>query len=248
MNTLISVKDLIATYRPEDLIASANNYFVNVDRRSLLRKPFTDQSEVSELLLTLTHVMRGLDLPPGSTILDFGAGSCWTSMILAQFGYRVIALDVSLVALEIGRELMGKQTTDFEHPVEFLCFDGTTVDLADASIDGVCCISAFHHVPNPDHIIREFARVLRPWGVVGMSEPGPNHSKTPQSQEEMRNHAVVENDVDIHQIWAVGQQAGFTSLELDLFYPIRFSRPLLDTRPICPALPRWTLRIGCGVS
>jgi hypothetical protein len=33
----------------------------------------------------------------------------------------------------------------------------------------------------------------------------------------MRNHGVVENDIDIHEIWRIAQPAGFTELKLGVF-------------------------------
>jgi 2-polyprenyl-3-methyl-5-hydroxy-6-metoxy-1,4-benzoquinol methylase len=44
-------------------------------------------------------------------ILDFGAGSCWSSRYLTQLGLEVIALDVSASVLKIGQELFAR------HPV-----------------------------------------------------------------------------------------------------------------------------------
>ena len=216
---LINVKDLIQKYRIEELLKAADDYFVHADHTALLRKPFNDLTEAPEVLLTFLLVAQGLALPPGSTILDFGAGSCWSSRFLADLGYHVIAADVSEAALDLGRAAAGRAYPRPERDVEFLLFDGLRLNLPDESVDGVMCLSAFHHVPNPDVIIREFARVLKPWGVAGLSEPGPQHSWTPQSQLEMQHFGVIENDVDLDSIWDVGREAGFTDLEISVFYP-----------------------------
>ena len=214
-NNPINVADIIAKYSISELIESANQYFHHVDRAALKRKPFNCTSEFSEVLITFAHAVKGLKLPIGSTILDFGAGSCWSSKYLSDLGYKVIACDVSKEALDLGREV----TATARERVDFLLFDGYTIELPDESIDAITCLSAFHHTPNPDRIVQEFARVLKPWGVAAFSEPGPNHSKTPQSQHEMRNYKVVENDVDIERIWDVASGCGFTTFDMDLFYP-----------------------------
>ena len=214
---MIDVKELMSKYKLAELIKSADEYFTFVDQEALTRKPFNDLTEAPEVVLTFLHVLKGLRLPRGAKILDFGAGSCWSSDFMAGFGYKIIASDVSEKALELGRATVVRKS--HSHPVDFLPFDGLRIELPDESVDAITCLSAFHHVPNPDHVIREFARVLRPGGVAGLSEPGPNHSRSPQAQAEMRDFVVVENDVEIDAIWRMAQLVGFSNIEMGLFYP-----------------------------
>ncbi len=218
---MIDVKDLIAKYSAKDLIKSADEYFsIHANKARLMQKPFNDLEESTETVLTFLHVVKGLGLAPGARVLDFGAGSCWTSRILAGFGYRVVACDVSDAALQIGRELLEAHPPFIDHhPIEFLPFDGVRLSLDDETIDAICCISAFHHAHNPLEVVAEFGRVLKPWGTAGLSEPGPNHSRTPASQSEMARYTVIENDVVIEDIWRAAQAAGFTDLDLCVFNP-----------------------------
>lgn len=44
---------------------------------------------------------------PGVRILDFGAGTCWMSRLLAMLGCNVTAVDVSRKALEVGDKFLG---------------------------------------------------------------------------------------------------------------------------------------------
>lgn len=217
----IDVKQRIRELSVEELCGSAEDFFAQrANWDSLLAKPLSDIEEAPELLVCFAHVVRGLKLLPDMTVLDFGAGSCWTARFLTQLGMKVIALDVSPSALRMGRKLYRR------HPVfgpkprpEFLLFDGRTINLPDESVDRITCWEAFHHVPNPEQVIKEMARVLKPGGIAGFSEPGPNHSKSEQSQNEMRTNRVIENDIDIHQIWRDAQLAGFTDLQLAAFSP-----------------------------
>jgi SAM-dependent methyltransferase len=89
-------------------------------------------------------------------------------------------------------------------------------DLPDASIDRVFCFDVFHHVVNPGQVIRELARILVDGGIAAFSEPGPCHSHTAESQREMRQHRVVENDVVIEDISADARAAGFRDIEFSL--------------------------------
>jgi SAM-dependent methyltransferase len=138
--------------------------------------------------------------------------------MLTQLGCKVIACDVSASALEIGRELYRRNPPAGDRPApEFLLFDGHKIDLPDASVDRIICLDAFHHVPNPGKVLLELGRILAPGGFAGFAEPGPEHSKSAQSQYEMRTAGVIENDIRIEEIWRLAQSAGFTDLKLAVF-------------------------------
>ena len=241
----ISVVDVLRTRSIDELNVAADDYFRHVNKAALFQKPFNDPAETAEIVLALMHVMKGLNLAPGATVLDFGAGSCWSSMILAGYGYRVIASDVSQVALDLGAELMRQRPNLVDHPpIAFLHFDGHQLDLPDASVDAICCLSAFHHVPNQETILAEMSRVLRPWGRAGFSEPGPTHSVTPQSQEEMRNYCVLENDIVLEDIWEHARTVGFTNLMVSLYYPEPVYVPLHDFNAFVAGQPSATFEHG----
>jgi hypothetical protein len=69
-------------------------------------------------------------------------------------------------------------------------------------------------VPSQELVLREFARVLKPGGIAGFSEPGPHHSKHAGAQFEMRNFRVIENDIDLTYIDNVGKLYGFTEMKI----------------------------------
>jgi SAM-dependent methyltransferase len=197
----------------------AENYFARLtDWTYHLAKPFCSFEDTPQLLINFAVVLQGLELCQGLTVLEFGAGTCWAARMLTQLGCKVIACDVSAAALEIGRELYRRNPPAGDRPApEFLLFDGHRFDLADASVDRVICLDAFHHVPNPGEVLAELGRVLAPGGFAGFAEPGPEHSKSAQSQYEMRTAGVIENDIRIEEIWRLAQQAGFTDLKLAVF-------------------------------
>src|SRR6266404_3645653 len=221
---VLDVRKLVKELSVEELCQTAEEFFAQrVDWDSLHAKPFADIDETPELLICFAQVVRGLDLLPDMTILDFGAGSCWTSRFLSQLGLKVIALDVSQSALKIGRKLYRRHPIIGNRPKpKFLLFDGQSIDLPDHSVDRISCWEAFHHVPNPAQVISEMGRVLKAGGIAGFSEPGPDHSKSPQAQEEMRTNRVIENDINVREIWSEAQRAGFTEIKLALVNPNTF--------------------------
>lgn len=216
---LIDVRQLLAASSIEEHCRLAENYFARLkDWTHHLAKPFGSVEETPQLLINFAIVLQGLQLCPGMTVLEFGAGTCWAARMLTQLGCKVIACDVSASALQIGRELYNRNPPAGDrHPPHFLLFDGHTIDLGDESVDRVICLDAFHHVPNPSEVILELGRVLASGGIAAFAEPGPEHSKTVQSQYEMRTSGVIENDIRIEEIWHMAQQAGFTDLKLAVF-------------------------------
>lgn len=215
----INAQNLLNGATVDEHCRIAERYFGRLDNYDyLLAKPLIDPDVAPALLINFAKAIQGLRLQPGLRVLDFGAGSCWTSKWLTQLGANVIAMDVSPTALKIGRELFDKHPVFGDKPEPaFLVFNGEKFELEDESVDRILCNDAFHHVPNPDTILKEMGRVLKEGGVAAFVEPGENHSKSPQSQQEMKNFGVIENDVVIKEIWDSAKRAGFTGIEFAVY-------------------------------
>jgi ubiquinone/menaquinone biosynthesis C-methylase UbiE len=220
MNDLIKPEDMVKKLGVEGLCQSAEEYFKNItDITPLMTKPFHSVAEGAYLLGKLGVTLSGLRLGKGMTILDFGAGSCWLSRFLNELSCATISLDPSTTALEIGKKLF-KQLPLLGTPIAdpcFLHFEGRKIKLADNSVDRVICFDVFHHVPNQEEMLSEFYRVLKPGGIAGFGEVGPNHSRSPQSQKEMRTYKVLENDIVLENIKKVSLEIGFSELYCKLF-------------------------------
>jgi ubiquinone/menaquinone biosynthesis C-methylase UbiE len=215
----IDVQSLIAAKSVAQHCRLAEEYFAGLsDWTHHLSKPFGSFDETPQLLINFAVVLQGLQLCPGMTVLEFGAGTCWAARVLTQLGCKVIALDVSSTALHMGQELYARHPPFGDRPpAQFLLFDGERIDLPDNSVERIICLDAFHHVPNPKQVLGELSRVLEPGGIAGFAEPGPEHSRTAQSQYEMKTHGVVENDIDMQSVWQQAKAAGFTDLKLAVF-------------------------------
>ena len=223
------VRSLMARHTVEEFNEGAENYFKrNAGNTAFyLKKPLGQAAEASQQLIFFAEMLGGLKPLPGMSLLDFGAGTCWTSRYFADFKLKVIACDVSPTALSIGQQVFTRNpAVDSPFKPEFLVFNGRRLDLPDESVDRISCFDAFHHVPNPHEVLRELARVLKPGGIAGFSEPGPNHSKTPQSQLEMKNHTLIENDTVLEEIWPWAKEAGFTDIKVAVFNTAPFNLSL----------------------
>jgi SAM-dependent methyltransferase len=215
--TVIDPKAVIAQHSVEEFCKTAEEYYRRVsDPTPLMAKPFAFLHETPEMLQNMGLLLSGLHLGKTMTVLEFGAGTCWFSRFLTQLNCQVICCDASKTALDIGRRLFEELpllgTAVFKP--QFLGFDGHHIDLPDESVDRVICFDAFHHIPNQAEIISELGRVLKRGGIAGFSEPGRQHSRSPQSQYEMRNHKVLENDIDLDAIFELARLSGFTALSV----------------------------------
>jgi SAM-dependent methyltransferase len=185
----------------------------------LLAKPFSNTEETPTLLASAAVVLQALDLTPGLRVVEFGCGPGWLSEWLSQMGCEAVLLDVSSTALKIAEERYRRQPGMETLPAPmFLLFDGRHIELPDASADRVVCFDAFHHAPNPDHVIREFGRILKPGGIAAFAEPGPRHADAPRSRFEAGTYGVVERDVDVHAVWRTARAAGFADLRMCVFH------------------------------
>jgi 2-polyprenyl-6-hydroxyphenyl methylase/3-demethylubiquinone-9 3-methyltransferase len=92
-------------------------------------------------------------------ILDVGCGGGFLSNYLGGLGHRVVGLDASPDALAVAAQHDPSKRVRYQH--------GNALDLpfANASFDAVCALDFLEHVENPERVIAEAARVLRPSGL-----------------------------------------------------------------------------------
>jgi len=112
-------------------------------------------------------MVDAVDPQPGETMLELAAGPGDTGFTAAaRLGDtgRLISTDVApemVAAAEArGREL-GLTNVDYR------AVDAQSIDLPDASVDGVLCRWGYMLVPDPARALAETFRVLRPGGRVG---------------------------------------------------------------------------------
>lgn len=216
---LIDVKQLIAAGDVQAHLRRAEDYFRNMSLASAeLRKPFMG-SEATQLVPLLGVMLSNLEFYQGARILDFGCGTGWLSQSLALMGAEVVAVDASATALRLARENTHSRYPELKGKIRYSEFNGEHLDVGSGEIDRVVCMDSFHHVPNPDAVIREFGRVLAGDGRAVFSEPGENHSRSAESQHAMRTFGVIENDIVLTDIWAMAEAAGFKQLKVAPYGP-----------------------------
>jgi SAM-dependent methyltransferase len=104
-------------------------------------------------------VVEALPLAPDATVVDVGAGTGKLTRVLARHYARVIAVE----PLDAMRAILEEVVPDAESHAG----SAEALPLADASVDAVFAAQAFHWFAN-DESVAEFARVLRPGGVLAL--------------------------------------------------------------------------------
>lgn len=219
---LIDVRQLMMQLTDAELLEAADGYFSKLTLESeQCHKPFSNPGDAVHLTRHLSLLLQAADLFPGADVLDFGCATGWLTLALADLGCNAIGVDISPAAIVLAEAIKTRSPRRGVGSTRFEAYNGHRLPVPDQSLDRVLCFDAFHHVKDQAHVIREFARVLRPGGRVAMVEPGPNHSRTPQSQMEMSRYKVIENDVDMVEICAVASRVGFSMPQMLL----QFQKP-----------------------
>src|SRR5260370_5711020 len=137
------------------------------------------ESDLARVLLGDSFHPRGLQLTervgsrlhlaPECHVLDVASGKVTTALFLAErFGCHVVGIDYSGQNIADANHLASAKALSslirFEHG------DAECLPFPDKSFDAIICECAYCTFPNKADAAREFARVLRPGGRVGLSD------------------------------------------------------------------------------
>jgi 2-polyprenyl-6-hydroxyphenyl methylase/3-demethylubiquinone-9 3-methyltransferase len=162
-----SSADVSIGYKPSDAIAYYGTLAAGWESR-YERRSFRARLEAIE------ECLRGR-LLVGTQWLDAGCGTGTLTRFLAEKGCSVTGLDAAPKMIEMAR------LRTREHPLrDAMQFSvagqddvGTIERLSNAmgSLDGILCSSVLEYLPDPEQILKEFARVLKPGGILLISVP-----------------------------------------------------------------------------
>ncbi|MBL7118375.1 MAG: class I SAM-dependent methyltransferase [Candidatus Syntrophoarchaeum sp.] len=122
-----------------------------------------------DFFLPRKNILKEVGVKPGFHILDYGCGPggyiTAAEELVGKSG-KVYALDIHPLAIQTVKNIASKkQLTN----VETICSDYET-GLADNSIDVVLLYDTFHDLSDPDGVLEELHRVLKPDGILSFSD------------------------------------------------------------------------------
>lgn len=108
-------------------------------------------------------------LDDGWVVGDLGCGTGQVSEAVAPHVRQVIAVDASADMLQAARERLGGAPNVLFHQgaLEHL-------PLADATLDATCLMLVLHHLPDPQGVLAEAARVTKPGGRLLVVDMAPH--------------------------------------------------------------------------
>jgi ubiquinone/menaquinone biosynthesis C-methylase UbiE len=153
---------------------------------SIFEEPGRDQR------LQIDRVMDLLQLKPGSTIADIGAGSGWFSVRAA----RRVGPKGSVIAEDINPKAIAyiQQRAQREHLANVVAVLGTPDDprLTPNSLDAALMLKVYHEIAHPPLVLANLRAALKPgarFGIIDRNGNGADHGLKESVVREEVEHA-----------------------------------------------------------
>ena len=161
-----------------------------------------------QLVLSPRELVRRLRLNPQSRVLEVGSGS-------GYYSARIAADCRELVLLDLQREMLRKAMSRIRHAgvdrVGFVVADASRLPFDRDSFDVIYMVAVFGEVSRQRELILEMHRILKPDGILSISEhlPDPDFTRFSKLKVFVRDHGF---ELDRHAGWFWTYTANFKKL------------------------------------
>jgi ubiquinone/menaquinone biosynthesis C-methylase UbiE len=122
-----------------------------------------------DLFLSRKNILKEVGIKPGLQVLDYGCGPgsyiTAAAELVGKSG-KIYALDIHPLAIQKVQSIASKKSLT---NVETICSDCKT-GLPDNSVDVVLLYDTFHTLGDPNGVLEELHRVLKPRGTLSFSD------------------------------------------------------------------------------
>jgi len=136
-----------------------------------------------DFFLPRKNILKEVGIKPGFHVLDFGCGPGSYIIPLAELvgeSGKVYALDIHPLAIQKVQNIASKKQLANMETILSDCQTG----LPDNTLDAVLLYDAFHHLSDPDVVLKELYRVLKPDGILSFSD---HHMKESEIVSQVTN-------------------------------------------------------------
>jgi ubiquinone/menaquinone biosynthesis C-methylase UbiE len=154
--------------------------------------------------------------PPATALaLDIATGPGFVALAFAERVRRVVAVDLTPAMLARAGAERGRRDAA---NLDLALADAGVLPCADGVFDLVTCGSAFHHFPQPERILAEMTRVLRPGGLVAISDiitsEDPAKAARHNAIERLRDPSHT-RALPLSELAALGERCGLHTLRTE---------------------------------
>lgn len=125
--------------------------------------------KLRDFLLPRKNILEEAEIRPGFHVLDYGCGpGSYVSAASEMVGKsgKIYALDINPAAIKSVKSIISKRQLE---NVETILSDRIT-GLSDNTVDVILLYDIFHGLSEPDEVLKELHRVLKPDGILSFSD------------------------------------------------------------------------------
>ena len=169
----------------------------------------------------LHEYLDAMDIDQAATVLDLGCGTGVAARAIAArpgFAGTVIGIDLSPHLITTAQQLVAAEGVG--HRVRFRVGDTRSLDLPDGAFDAVVAHTLISHVDDPQTVLTEARRVVKPGGLLGIfdgdyasltfGQPDPEQGK---ADDETIQRAVITNPRIMRQMPLMLREAGLAIVQ-----------------------------------
>lgn len=125
--------------------------------------------KIRDIFRPRIYVLKEAEIKPGDYVLDYGCGPGSYLIPLEELvgkSGKIFTLDINPLAIQKIRSIISKYRLENVETIQSDCRTG----LPDISVDVVLLYDIFHDLDEPNEILEELHRVLKPNGTISFSD------------------------------------------------------------------------------